>query len=172
MPTAPFICCHSAARKQWLPSHRKKTWPETVRSFECRKECLKRRQFLCKRSMDSPACPYEALLARIVRGESRSTRRKVCPSGTSSATNLTWTDLESKPALPGERSATICVTLKTDIYVHYIWTLNLYLTENIVFIVRKVDLYFEKHMEHTNKKWEKERLFSVKPNGKYSNHCA
>jgi hypothetical protein len=32
--------------------------------------------------------------------------------------------------------------------------LSLYLTENTVFIVRKVALYFEKHMEHTNKKKE------------------
>jgi hypothetical protein len=42
----------------------------------------------------------------ILIGENRSTRRKACPSATSSITYRTWTDLRSKPGLRSEMPAT------------------------------------------------------------------
>jgi len=42
----------------------------------------------------------------ILTGENRSTRKKTCLRATLSTTNLTWTELESKPGLRSGRPAT------------------------------------------------------------------
>ena len=46
----------------------------------------------------------------ILTGENRSIRGKTCPSATLCTANLTWTDLESKTRLRGERPATNCLS--------------------------------------------------------------
>jgi hypothetical protein len=54
--------------------------------------------------------------------ENRSTRRKNCPSATSSTTNPTRTDPGSNPVLYGERPATKCLNHGTA--EQYVFGLN------------------------------------------------